>query len=97
MNQPLRLSLRREGDKIYFLVNLVRYGCWTVEDFAAMRDFGEKFWKCDFTDLILPRLRPLEPECAACGGRESLREDSRVHGELLCAACRAKLERGDKL
>jgi hypothetical protein len=90
MRRPdLSLSLRREGDRIYFVVNLVSYGYWTLEDFARMKIHGDKFWAADFTALYLPHLRPCDPECASCGEREGLLlRDERVHGELLCDRCR---------
>jgi hypothetical protein len=95
-----RLHLRREGDRIYFLWNLQEVGYWTKEDFTRFRDFGEKFWAAEFTELVLPSLNPPEPSCGNCTIRESkapgekLFVSSEVCGGIpLCAMCRFEIEK----
>ena len=91
MSRELHLSLRREGDRIYFLINLTKYGYWTVSDLAAMRGFGESFWSGDFTGLALPALRPCDPECVMCGARDAPLALAAGIDELFCAVCWEKV------
>jgi hypothetical protein len=96
----VRLSLRREGDRVYFLWNLIEVGYWTKEDFARFQHFGDEFWKGNFDSIILPLLNPPELSCGNCGKRESkapgekLFVSSEVCGGIpLCAVCRVEIEK----
>jgi hypothetical protein len=95
-----RLHLRREGDRIYLLWNLIEVGYWTKEDFARFQYFGDKFWAGNFDEIVLPFLNPPEPSCGNCGKRESkvsgekLFTSSEVCGGVpLCAVCRVEIEK----
>lgn len=96
----VRLSMKREDDKIYLLWNLIEVGYWTKEDFAQFKDFGEQFWAGDFEHLILPSLHKPEPSCTCCNKRESKEPSGKLcvsegvgdmlNGIPLCADCFAR-------
>jgi len=95
-----RLSLRREGDRIYFLWNLIEVGYWTKEDFARFQHFGDEFWKGNFDNITFPLLNPPEPSCGNCTTRESKAPGEKLFvssevcdGVPLCAVCRVEIEK----